>query len=159
MREQVRLSALFVWVFVAAIGAPRQLPAGVCALPGGGAISGRVTAAATSAAIADAELVAERIVDGFLTTVATTTSGPTGHYQFAALVPGDYFVRTQATALLVDEVCACHTQRCAMDAKGKAEKIQLAYGKQVKGAEIPQAVLDNYLEMETCYREVNEGKR
>ena len=104
MREQVRLSALFVWAFVAAIGAPRQVPAGVCALPGGGAISGRVTAAATGAAIADAELVAERIVDGFLTTVATTTSGPTGHYQFAALVPGDYFVRTQATALLVDEV-------------------------------------------------------
>lgn len=60
---------------------------------------------------------------------------------------------------LKDEVCACHTQRCAMDAKGKAEKIQLAYGKQVKGAEIPQAVLDNYLAMETCYREVNEGKR
>ncbi|MBL8621940.1 MAG: hypothetical protein JNK64_11570 [Myxococcales bacterium] len=58
-----------------------------------------------------------------------------------------------------DEVCACHTQRCAMDAKGKAEKIQLAYGKKVKGAEIPQAVLDNYLAMETCYREVNEGKR
>lgn len=58
-----------------------------------------------------------------------------------------------------DEVCACHTQRCAMDAKGKAEKVQLAYSKKVQGAQIPQAVLDNYLEMETCYREVNEGKR
>lgn len=43
--------------------------------------------------------------------------------------------------------------------RGEAEQLQRAYGKQVKGAEIPQAVLDNYLAMETCYREVNEGKR
>ena len=104
MSEQLRLSALFVLALFAAIGSPRGIAAGVCPLPGGGAISGRVTTASTGEGIADAELVAERIVDGFLTTVATTTSGPTGHYQFAALVPGDYYVRTQATALLVDEI-------------------------------------------------------
>ena len=132
MREQVRLSALFVWAFVAAIGAPRQVPAGVCALPGGGAISGRVTAAATGAAIADAELVAERIVDGFLTTVATTTSGPTGHYQFAALVPGDYFVRTQATALLVDEVWPGFSCDQVCDPQSTGTTLAVAVGQSVE---------------------------
>ncbi len=133
MREQVRLSAPSVLAFLLALGAPRSAPAGVCPLPGGGAISGRVTAAATGAAIADAQLVAERVVDGFLTTIATTTSGPTGHYQFAALVPGDYYVRTQATALLVDEVrpgVACD-QICDPQAAGTT--IAVAAGQSVEG--------------------------
>lgn len=58
-----------------------------------------------------------------------------------------------------DAVCACSTQTCAMDAKAKAEKIQRAYSKLVAADKIPQAVVDNYLAMDTCYREVNEGKR
>lgn len=132
MSEQLRLSALFVLALFAAIGSPRGIAAGVCPLPGGGAVSGRVTEAATGEGIGDAELVAERIVDGFLTIVATTTSGPTGHYQFAALVPGDYFVRTQATALLVDEVwpgIACD-QIC--DSQNDGTTVAVAGGQSVE---------------------------
>jgi len=98
-RRSVRLVLFFLMALTAAVAAF----AGVCPLPGGGAISGRVTATATGEAVVDTTLVAERIVDGLLTIVATTTSGPSGHYQFAALVPGDYYVRTLSTALLVDE--------------------------------------------------------
>ncbi|MBK9036200.1 MAG: hypothetical protein IPL61_33980 [Myxococcales bacterium] len=58
-----------------------------------------------------------------------------------------------------DAVCACSTQQCAMDAKGKAEQIQRTYSKLVAADKIPQAVVDNYDAMNTCYREVNEGKR
>lgn len=132
MRMHARHSALYVFALFAAIAAPRDAGAGVCPLPGGGAISGRVTAAATGDAVVDAALVAERIVDGFPTIVATTSSGPTGHYQFAALVPGDYFVRTQSTALLIDEVwpgVACD-QVCDPQAAGTT--IAVAAGQSVE---------------------------
>ena len=127
-----RHSTLYVFALFAAIGAPRDVRSGVCPLPGGGAISGRVTAAATGDAVVDAALFAERIVDGFLTIVATTTSGPSGHYQFAALVPGDYFVRTQSTALLIDEVwpgVACD-QVC--DPQGAGTALAVAVGQSVE---------------------------
>lgn len=132
MRMHARRSALYAVALFAALAAPRDAGAGVCPLPGGGAISGRVTAAATGDAVVDAALFAERIVDGFLTIVATTTSGPTGHYQFAALVPGEYFVRTQSTALLIDEVwpgVACD-QVC--DPQGAGTALAVAVGQSVE---------------------------
>ncbi len=132
MSEQLRLSALFALALFAATGSPRGVAAGVCPLPGGGAISGRVTEAATGEGIGGAQLVAERVVDGLLTVVATTSSGPTGHYQFASLFPGDYYIRTQATALLVDEVrpgVACD-QVCDPQADGTT--IALAAGQSVE---------------------------
>lgn len=89
---------------IAALGGSRDVGAGDCPLPAGGAISGRVTVAATGVPLVGTELVLERVVDGFLTTLAATVSGPTGDYQFAGISAGDYFVRTQGTALLVDEV-------------------------------------------------------
>ena len=104
MGEQARRSALFIVAVLVSLGMALRGEADVCPLPGGGAIAGRVTAAATGDPLVDAALVAERFVDGTLIPVAATTTGPTGHYQFAALVPGSYFVRTQSTALLVDEV-------------------------------------------------------
>ncbi len=104
MNSPARRRKLFVLLLLLPIGGARELGASDCPLPGGGAISGRVTAAASDAPIVGGELVLERIVDGFLQTIATTTTGPTGHYQFAAIAAGDYFVRTQATDLLVDEV-------------------------------------------------------
>lgn len=104
MNPPARRRKLFVLLLLAALGGRRDVGAGYCPVPGGGAISGRVTVAAGGAPMVGAELVLERIVDGFLTTLAGTSTGPTGHYQFAGLSAGDYFVRTQATDLLVDEV-------------------------------------------------------
>ncbi len=90
MGEQARRSALFIVAVLVSLGMALRGEADVCPLPGGGAIAGRVTAAATGDPLVDAALVAERFVDGTLLPVAATTTGPTGHYQFAALVPGSH---------------------------------------------------------------------
>ena len=132
MTAQARRSTRFILVLLQALCAAHDVGAGVCPLPGGGAISGRVTAAATGEAVVEAALVAERIVDGSLTTVATTTSGPTGHYQFAALVPGDYFVRTQSTALLVDEVWPGASCDQVCDPQASGTTIAVAAGQPVE---------------------------
>jgi phage shock protein A len=58
-----------------------------------------------------------------------------------------------------DEVCACKTQKCAMDAKGKAEKVQMKYSKLATDGVVPQSVIDNFDAMESCYRAVNEGRQ
>jgi hypothetical protein len=132
MAVKARRLVLFMFPLFAAIGGLCEAGAGVCPLPGGAAISGRVTVAATGEAIVGALVVAERVVDGFLTPVATTATGPTGHFQFAALPPSDYFVRTQSTALLVDEVwpdVACD-QVC--DPQGTGTTISVAAGGSVE---------------------------
>ncbi len=79
--------------------------AGVCPVPGGsGTIAGRVTSAATGDGVIGIQVVAEIDGGGFLVGVALATTDVDGDYQFAGLVPAVYFVRTQSTPLLVDEV-------------------------------------------------------
>ncbi|MEO8276840.1 MAG: carboxypeptidase regulatory-like domain-containing protein [Thermoanaerobaculia bacterium] len=96
---------------------------GVCQIPGGGAaISGRVTAEATGAGIAGVKIIAEALIDGFLTFVESTTTTENGDYQLAALFGGQYFVRTAQDALFVDEVWpngACE-EFCEPDSAGTA---------------------------------------
>lgn len=94
----------FLLVGILSAGDGPAVRAALCPMPGGGAISGRVLAAATGDPVAGARVVAERMVDGTLTFVAATESGPGGHYLLGELVAGDYFVRTEGSAALVDEI-------------------------------------------------------
>ncbi len=90
--------------FAAVLLSDTSAEAGSCPLPGGTAISGRVTAESGGDGLADVTIVLERVIDGFLTEVGRTTTGASGHYQVAGLFPGDYYVRTADAPFLVDEI-------------------------------------------------------
>ena len=86
----------FLLVGILSAGDGPAVRAALCPMPGGGAISGRVLAAATGDPVAGARVVAERVVDGTLTFVAATESGPGGHYLLGELVAGDWpMIRVQ----------------------------------------------------------------
>jgi|CXWL01.1.fsa_nt_gi hypothetical protein len=135
MGATVRQNVLLGQVCLLLVGGARIADAGVCQVPGTGAISGRITAAASGDPIVGAEVVATSVSGEVV-----TTTGPTGHYQFATLTPGDYFVHSRRTVLLVDEVwpgTACD-QLCAPLSVGTV--IPVAAGGFVEGIDLALAV-------------------
>lgn len=134
MRSATRRSSLVALSFLlAAAISPVGVSAQVCPLPGGGAISGLVTAEDSDEPVVGARVLVTRLVGGFPSGLAETTTGPTGHYQVAELAAGDYLVYTQGTALLVDEVwpgSACD-QICNPQETGTA--VAVASGAFVQG--------------------------